>query len=168
MMIKQMRQHFVGFVPLWLAEVVMASPDYSTPDIFADYEKLSSIVSNADVSFYHWMQSTAATTVAGFTDMESISMKPCNLKWLETQAGEVASGRDRFTVELAKKDSDHCSIDASMLKPYGVDGNTLLLVSTQGETNPLTLERDCVGVLSEHMTYDEYKLYDIFKAYMLK
>ena len=157
----------MAIVPHWLADAVMASSENVTPEVFADYEKLSTIVSESDVSSYHLLQSIRSNYVQGFADMESISMKPNNLKWLEEHAHAVAKRQDQFKVILAK-DKDDDLVACGNFKPVAVDSDTLVLLSSRGDVTSLTFEKDCVGELSKQMTFDEYKHYDIYKAFMLK
>lgn len=166
-MIKNIRQHFVTLVPQWLSDAVTASPSYTSPEIFTDFEKLSSIVSVTDVSFYYLALSKINNYVNGFADMESISMKANNQKWLKDHAAAVASASDKFNMKLVTNPDDKLFV-TDTLKPYGIDGTIIVLLPTRGEVDPLTFENDCVSVLSKHMTFDEYKQYDIYKAFMLK
>lgn len=166
-MIKNIRQQHVAIVPHWLADAVMASSEDVTPEVFADYEKLSTIVSESDVSSYHLLQSLRSNYVKGFADMESISMKPNNLKWLEEHASAVAKCQDRFNV-VVKTDKENELLSCSNFKPVSGGSDTLILLSSRGDDTSLTFEKDCVGVLSTNMTFDEYKLYDIYREYMVK
>lgn len=160
MSIKNVRQHYVALVPYWISDAVNATLNQD-PEVFTDYEKLSSILSSSDVCFYHLMQSLRPKLVTGFADMVNISMKSNNLKWLDENAAALKSASDKF--QLLPPDSD--ALECGTYKALAAGTDTVVLLSHRGDSSGLSLAKKCLMVMSTQMSFDEYKLYDIFSDF---
>lgn len=159
-----MRQYYVAAVPLWLADIVMSHPDYTSPEIFTDFEKLSTIVSSSDVSFYSSIQPRSINSMKGFLDMGSISMKASNLQWLKDHGADVSAALDRLQL-METKDQLNDLLPSVDLKPVAAGNDTLALISCRGVSNPTTFYRECMSAISQQMTFEEFKQYDIFTEF---
>lgn len=165
------RTHYVGAVPAWLADKVIEG--MIPHESLLSYEKLSSIISPQDVCFYHeYLVRTNVYTDGLFDDMCTVAQLPENLAWLDANVSAAKTAADQFAYSFAKhaNDLNDRSVPITVRRfgmiPMAVGTNSLLLLCSRGEELSFPeLSNRCITELDKQMTFEEYKGFNVFRAY---
>lgn len=166
------RNIYFTLVPAWLATALERR---GLPlDVACDLSKLQNTLSLDDVCFYIAYVQNAEHYVSNlFNDMQNVLTSETNAKWLidnHSHLAGVKSQLTRFFAEQTALQGNH--IPASVRKTnyvaQALPGQECLAIVGRETSDPLNsaqLADQSVGELAKLMTFEEYKHFNVFKAF---